>query len=359
MKKIFLLSLFCFTLVACQSTIQPATLVDIRPLASQVESLTQANADLRVANERLTQVNLALQVEVEHLKSVLRADAEAGKGANERGWLPFERYVWNHQLALLPVAPDQVTVSKWAEAGNLYASGGEAAMQEVIRDLQQQAGNLNDTLGHLREQVDNLTKERDESLQLVTAAEEKVRKAEANLQQSIQDARAAEAAAIRAEQVKRINQGAMGCGALAILLSAAAMFSPVSKLRLALLAGLMLGWSATLLGLARWLGSIWFEATLGAIWGFALVAGGVWLIRRGLKEQELHKAAAQTEAVSDYAAHVVNVLNEAEKSATVEEAATLKKLIWEPLKAQDTTGELDVMRHDLETFFARKNVKSS
>lgn len=359
MKKIFLLSISCFTLVACQSTVQPVAPVDIKPLSSQIESLAQANADLRVANERLTQANVALQAEVERLKSVLRADAEAGKKANIKGWGTVVDYIFNHMLTLLPNAADEDILAKWEEAMQAYAAGGENAMQGVVRELQLKAGELNQSLGRLQRQVDSLTKERDDALANLEKAEQKVADAATNLAKAIADAKLAEAAAIRAEQVRRINQGALLCGALAILLSAAAGFSPVSKLRLAILAGIMLGWSGTLMCIARWWGSVWVEISAGILWAAILVIGGIWLIRRGLKEQELKAAAEREKRLSDYTAGVVDILNEAEKKATPEQAAVLKDLIWKPLKELDTTGELDVIRHDLETKAAQKKVSAS
>lgn len=189
--KIIIFITIALALCGCQTT-QPQNTVDIAPLSRQIESLSGANSDLRVANERLTTANSNLLAANEQLKATLRADADAGLAANTKGWLPFEKYVWGHQLQLLPVAPDAGTTAKWTEASTLYAAGGESAMQGVVNDLTTQAGQLNTKLGELAETAKTAQAERDSAQKLADESMHRAQKAEQDLADAVSKAKADE-----------------------------------------------------------------------------------------------------------------------------------------------------------------------
>ena len=267
-------------LAACQ-TDKPAPVIDVAPLSSQIGALAQANADLRAANERLTQANVALQTENERLKSQLRSDADAGLAANEKGWLPFEGYVWRQQIARLPsVQPDASTVSKWTEASGLYAAGGESAMQGVINTLNADAKKTNETLGQLLSQTEQLTKERDAANEAATAALARVQKAEEDLSAAVEKARQDEAQAIRMEQVRFCNRWG-GFAALAALAAGISAYW-LGTIGLVLFGGMGLS-SMILFGAARFLSSPWFGWTAGAVVIVGVIAAIVLVWRKQRK----------------------------------------------------------------------------
>lgn len=299
----------------------PVAPVDIAPLSSQIGSLAQANADLRAANERLAQANEALRAENERLKSQIRADADAGLAANAKGWLPFEGYVFRQQIARLPgIQPDASTADKWTEAAGLYAAGGESAMQGVIAGLHSDAAAQSAKIGELLSKTEQLERERDEAQGAATRAQQAVQDAGAALASAVTQARRDESAAIRKEQIRRANQGGTVCGTLALLLAAAAIFSPAAKVRFAEVALFFAGASATLFAAARWLGSPWFERAVIAAWATAGAVGIVWLIRRGIAEREA-KAKAERDGI--VASVVVQALNDFYDAA---DAGTQSKL---------------------------------
>lgn len=295
-------------LAGCVTDEPPATPVDIAPLSSQIGSLAHANADLRAANERLAEANEALRAENERLKAQLRADADAGLAANAKGWLPFEGYVFRQQIARLPgIQPDASTAAKWTEAAGLYAAGGESAMQGVIDSLHSDAAVQAAKIGELSTKALQLERERDEAQGAATLAQKAVQDAGAALASAVAQARRDEASAIRKEQIRRANQGGTVCWTLALLLAAAAIFSPAAKGRFAEVALFFAGASATLFAAARWLGSPWFERAVIAAWATAGAVGIVWLIRRGIAEREA-KAKAERDGI--VASVVVQALND-------------------------------------------------
>jgi len=293
-------------LAGCVSTDPAPAAVDITPLSTQIGNLADANADLKAANARLEAANDALKEENEHLKAMLRADADAGRAANAKGWLPFERYVWDHQIALLPNAPDRPTADKWGEAAGLYEAGGESAMQGIINSLNDDAAAQNKRIGALQESIDNLTKERDDAKAAAEAALARVREAEATLAAAIEKARQDEAAAIRAEQVHKATQGGTICGTLALLFAAAAIFSPAAKLRFAGVAAFFAGAGITLFAAARWIGSTWFGWSVAAAWGIAGIVALVWMIRKGIEEREAKAKAARDGLVASVLVQKLN-----------------------------------------------------
>ena len=289
----------CLLLSGCFETVQPTPAVDLAPLSTQIGNLSSANSDLKVANERLQAANAALKAENEHLKAMLRADADAGLAANGKGWIPFEKYVWNHQITLLTVKPDVSTTDKWNEASTLYATGGEAAMQQVINGLNADAKTTNAKLGELSQNIEQLTKERDAAQKAATLAQKAVDTAQADLATAIEKGRQEAAQAIKAKQVALATSGGVGCMGLAILVSAAAFFAPTARLRLIGLAAFFIAWSLSLFGLASWLGNPWFERGIVIAWGAGIVAFIVWLIRHGAAQAEAKKKAAEVGMVAD------------------------------------------------------------
>ena len=311
-------------LAACQ-TDKPAPVIDVAPLSSQIGALAQANADLRAANERLTQANVALQTENERLKSQLRSDADAGLAANEKGWLPFEGYVWRQQIARLPsVQPDASTVSKWTEAAGLYAAGGESAMQGVINTLNADAKKTNETLGTLREQVDAMTMERDAANEAATAALARVQKAEEDLSAAVEKARQDEAQAIRMEQVRFCNRWG-GFAALAALAAGISAYW-LGTIGLVLFGGMGLS-SMILFGAARFLSSPWFGWTAGAV----VIVGVIAAIVLVWRKQEQAKASAK---LGMAVKPIITVLDEAYDKADIEHQAWMDTQIFEVLGKQ-------------------------
>lgn len=318
-------------LAGCVTDEPPATPVDIAPLSSQIGSLAQANADLRAASERLALANEALRAENERLKSQIRADADAGIAANAKGWLPFEGYVFRQQIARLPgIQPDASTADKWTEAAGLYAAGGESAMQGVIAGLHSDAAAQSAKIGELLSKTEQLERERDEAQDAAKLAQQAVQDAGAALASAVAQARRDEAEAIRKEQVRRANQGGTACGTLALLLAAAAIFSPAAKGRFAEVAIFFAGASATLFAAARWLGSPWFERAVIAAWATAGAAVIVWLIRRGIAEREAKDKAERDGLV---AAVLVQKLNDFYDSTDAETKERLDAGLFAKLAA--------------------------
>lgn len=297
-RAYFILLPFVLMLFGCV-TDDPSQTVDLTPLSAQIGNLSDANADLKVVNERLQAANAALLAENEHLKAMLRADADAGLEANGKGWLPFERYVWNHQIALLPVTPDAETACEWDKASTLYETGGETAMQQIINGLNADAKTTNAKLGELSQNIEQLTKERDAAQKAVTAAEAKVKQLEADLANAIEEGKRQMLAQIRAQQVAYANWGAVVCMSLAFLLSMAALWATGVRVKLLCMAGVSVGWSLSLAGLARWMGMLWFEITIGVVWVGIFIAFLVWLIRHGQLQAAAKKKAAEAGMVAD------------------------------------------------------------
>ena len=339
MKHILVILPFLL-LAGCQSTQSPV--VDIAPLSTQIGNLSDANADLKVANERLQSANAALQAENEHLKSMLRADADAGLAANGKGWLPFERYVWNHQIALLPVSPDTVTAEKWSEASTLYATGKEAAMQHVINGLNADAKTTNAKLGELSQNIEQLTKERDSAQEFAMLAKKAVDTAQADLSIAIEKGRHEAEQAIKAKQVSLATAGGVSCMGLAILVSAAAFFAPAARLRLIGLAAFFIAWSLSLFGLARWLGNPWFERGVIIAWGAGIVAFISWLIRRGSAQAEEKKKASDAGMVANTIIAALDTFYDTK--ATSETREDMDAKLWPALESEGPAYDAAVKR---------------
>jgi hypothetical protein len=293
-------------LAGCQ-TDQPATTVDLAPLSTQIGNLSEANSDLKVANERLKAANDALTAENARLLSMLRADADAGQSANLKGWLPFERYVWGHQLALLPdIIPDKTTADRWSEASTLYAEGGESAMQGVINTLNADAKKTNETLGTLREQVAAMTKERDEAQDTSEKALQQAEEATANLKAAVAKAKADEASQLAAEtrawEVKLVLWMGEILFVAAIALAACCFLLPVAVAifkKAAFVAGIG---CAACFAFARFLSSPWFDyawkATAGAL-AVAAIGWAAWELRQAIKRSKAAEKAADNAMVAE------------------------------------------------------------
>jgi hypothetical protein len=327
--------------------------VDIAPLSAQIGHVTEANGELQIANERLKVANSSLLAENEQLKSVLRADADAGLAANTKGWLPFEKYVWGHQIVLLPVTPDADTTAKWTEASMLYEKGGESAMLGVVNTLTQQAGVLNSELGKLKQSVEVAQSERDAAQTKADEAFQKAKDATASLEAAVAKAKSDEASRLAAEtrawQVKVANWFGAGAGMLAAGLLVASFFFAVASGMLregaAICFVLCLGGFAT----ARFAAWQYFEATIVATFVVFSAAWGSWKFHQSIKRKDAAEKAAKTAAVVPYATTLVDIINEADKKATTDQKKTLDELIFDPMKDADKIGQFDVMRHDLET----------
>ena len=341
-RRAYLIELaFGIIVLAGCRTEQPAPVVDIAPLSSQIGSLAQANSDLRAANERLQSANDSLAAENEHLKSQLRADADAGLAANSKGWLPFEGYVWQQQIARLPgVEPDAATASKWTEAAGLYAAGGESAMQGVINSLHSDATTQAEKLGELTTRIKQLTKERDAAQEAATRAQKAVHDAEDALAAAVEQARQDEARKIRDAQSAWANRWG-GYAAIGAILALIGIYWLGEG---AVVACIGLGTSSLLLfGYARLLNWPYYDWVVGGVVAIGLVAGIVYLKR--ISQQ---KKTAKT--VTPFAITLVDILNEADKTARgTEMEAVLDKLIFDKIKDADVTGQFDVIRHELET----------
>ena len=328
-------------LSGCMTDAPEVAPVDIGPLSSQIGALAQANADLRAANERLTQTNTALLAEIERLKAQLRADADAGLAANANGWLPFEGYVWRQQITRLPgVVPDAPTAAKWTEAAGLYAAGGESAMKSVIDSLQSDATAQATKLGELSNRVAQLTKERDAAQEAATLAQKAVQDAEEALAAAIEQGRLKALADIRAEQSAWANRWG-GYAAIGAILALIGIYWLGEG---AVVACVGLGVSSVLLfGYARLLNWPYYGWVVGGVVAIGVVAGIVYLRRISL-----HKKTAKT--VTPFAVTLVDIINEADKTATgTEMKAVLDELIFDKIKDADVTGQFDVIRHELET----------
>jgi hypothetical protein len=307
-RKAWLFASICTfaVLAGCVATNPAAPAVDIAPLSAQIGNLADANADLKASNARLDEANRALTAENERLKAIVRSDAQAGKMANTAGKVRFEAFVWDHLIKLLPGADDKETTDRWAAAWEAFLAGNESALQGIITDLNARSDSQSVTIGQLQRDVDNLTKERDTAAAAAESALARVKAAEATLAAAIEKARLDEAAAIRAEQVRKATQGGTVCGTLALLLAAAAIFSPAAKLRFASVAAFFLGAAFTLYAAARWLGSTWFERTVIAAWAIIGIIALVWMIRKGIEEREAKQKAARDGLVASVLVQKVN-----------------------------------------------------
>lgn len=326
---------FMLTLFGCQCPPKQQT-VDLTPLSTQIGNLSDANAGLKVTNDRLQAANTALQAENEHLKAMFRADADAGLAANGKGWLPFEKYVWKHQISLLPsVAPDAATSGKWNEASTLYAAGGESAMQGVIKDLQASAGTLNTQLGKAQEAVKAAQAERDKLQQAVDAALKRAQEAEQNLVSAVAKAKADEDARIAAEtrawQVHAANWagGALGILALAciagmIFLSAA--ISPFRKAAVVCGAGCVICFA-----FARFAASDWFMPVTLSVTGLALSGWAAWEIRAAIKRKEATKKAGEASMVANTIISALDTYYDTQ--ASTEAKADMDAKLWPALEA--------------------------
>lgn len=333
-------ALIFFTLLflaGCQTT-QPVQTVDIKPLSAQIANLSDANADLKVANERLTSANADLLAANDQLKATLRADADAGLAANAKGWLPFEKYVWGHQIQLLPIAPDAGTTAKWTEASTLYAAGGESAMQGVVNDLTTQAGQLNTKMGELTKTAEIAKAERDASQKTADEAMQRAQKAEQDLAAAVAKAKADEAARIAAEtrswQVKVVSWTGGVLFIAAISLAACCFLLPVAVSmfkKSAFVAGIG---CVACFALARFLSSPWFDAAWKATAGTLFVAGlcwAAWEIRQAIKRSKAEKLAATNEMA---VRPIISTLDTAYDSADAVHQAWMDANIFEQLGKQ-------------------------
>jgi len=333
--RYFILSAFgIITLAGCQTT-QPVHTVDLAPLSAQIENLSTANADLKVANERLTVANADLLTANEQLKATLRADADAGLAANAKGWLPFEKYVWGHQIQLLPVGPDEETSAKWLEASTLYSAGGESAMQGVVNDLTEQAGQLNTKLGELSKAAETAQIERDTAQKAAGEAMQRAQKAEGDLADAVAKAKADKdgefAEKVRAWQVNAANWFGGGLFAAALACVAAAFLLPVSSKMLKEAAAMAFALCVGCFAFARFLGWPLFLPVVG---GAYLVAGAgwfAWKVRSGMREAAAKKAAATNDlAVKP----IISTLDTAYDAADADHQAWMDVQIFEQLGKQ-------------------------
>ena len=313
MRYYTLASFALITLAGCQ-TEQPAPVVDLAPLSTQIGNLSSANSDLAAANARLKAANEALAAENARLLAMLRADADAGRAANAKGWVPFERYVWGHQIALLPgIVPDKATSDRWSEASNLYAAGGESAMQGVIDTLNADAAKTNETLGTLREQVDALTKERDTANEATKRALERVQEAEQSLAAAVEQTRRDEAARIAREtrewQIHAANWAGGGLFVAALGLAAAAWFIPVSKKMFGEGAIVAMALCVGCFAFARLLGNPLFLPVACGVYGIGFLGFLAWKVRSGIREREAEESAkAAVEKADRYTAWGASVV---------------------------------------------------
>jgi outer membrane murein-binding lipoprotein Lpp len=340
-------------LAGCQ-TDQPATTVDLAPLSTQIGNLSSANTDLAAANARLSAANEALASENARLLSMLRADADAGRSANVKGWLPFERYVWEHQIALLPgLVPDKATADRWNEASTLYAAGGESAMQGIITSLQVDATAQAAKLGELLSKTEQLTRERDAANEAAAAALARVQQAEQDLVNAVAKAKADKdaefAAKVKAWQVNAANWAGAGLGTLALAFAAGAFLLSAASKKLGEAAIVSILLCIGCFAFARFLGWPWFLPVVGGAYAVAGAVWAAWKVRSGMREKAAVEEAAKAATFVPYATMLVDVINEADKNATVAERPILDKLLFDPLKAADKTGQFDVLRHELET----------
>ena len=288
-------------------TEKSTSVVDLTPLSYQIGSLSTVNSELTVANERLKAANEALDAENARLLSMLRADVDAGLSANSDGWLPFERYVWGHQLALLPdIVPDKATAGRWDEASTLYAAGGESAMHGVINTLNADAKKTNETLGQLLSQTEQLTKERDAANEAATAALERVQKAEQSLAAAVEQARQDKANEIRAEQVAFCNRWG-GFAALAALAAGISAYW-LGTIGLVLFGGLGLS-SLILFGAARFLSSPWFGWTAGAVVIGGVIAAIVLVWRKQREAEEADNVKLIADRYAEFGKDVVPLID--------------------------------------------------
>ena len=293
MKHILVILPFLL-LAGCQSTQSPV--VDIAPLSTQIGNLSDANADLKVANERLHEANDGLTKENAHLLSQLRADSDAGLSANEKGWLPFEGYVWRQQIARLPsVQPDASTVSKWTEAAGLYAAGGESAMQGVIDSLHSDATAQATKLGELSTRIADLTLERDAAQKAADEAMQRAQKVEQDIAAAVANAVADEDARIAAEtrawQVRAANWFGGGLLAATLACAAAAFLLPVSSKMFKEAAAVAFALCVGCFAFARFLSWPWFLPVVGGAYAVIGAIWWAWKIRTGIREREEAKVA--------------------------------------------------------------------
>lgn len=336
-------------LAGCQTdqpSIQP---VDLSPLSTQIGTLASANSDLRSANEKLQAANAALSAENEHLKAMLRADADAGLAANSKGWLPFERYVWNHQIMLLPVAPDAQTVDKWGEASTIYSAGGESAMQRVIDGLNADAKTTNAMIGELSQRIEQLTKERGAAQAVADAALKRARDATDAIAAAVADATAGERARLEAEtrawQARSANWLGGSLGVFALVCIAGMIFFPEAA-KLFRKAGIIAGvGSVALLALARFLSSPWFDAA----WKVTLAAGaaggiawGLLELRSAIKRAREAKKAGEVAMVADTV--ILRLDTYYDNEASPEAKADMDEKLWPALQREGPAYDAAVKR---------------
>jgi hypothetical protein len=283
------LIIFALLCAGCQTT-QPAA-VNLAPLSDKIADMANANADLSLANERLNSANESLQKENTRLLSTLKADVDAGMHANSQGWLSLERAVWDHQLLLLPDAPDLATQAKWIEAAKLYSAGGESAMHGVVSELHSDAKAQASKIGELLSVAEQLEVELDAANEAASLAVEALQRQEEESSSLVEQARQSEREAVRHAQVEAANKGGVACGVLAIALLSAAVFSPAAKSHFMRGAALSASVSVSLFAAARWLGSPWFEWSIGGSWIVAGLAWIAWRIRDGLHTEPMQVAA--------------------------------------------------------------------
>jgi hypothetical protein len=338
-----------FPLIAlsgCQTT-QPVT-VDIAPLSSQIERLTEANLKLDRLNHDLDLANGQLREANGRLLAQIRADAEAGQTANGKGWLAFEGYVWGQQILRLPdIIADAPTEARWAEAATLYQAGGESAMQGVIADLQGDAAETNQTLGELRESIKSITAQRDaanEAASQATIELERVRGETASL---VEQARAAERAQLEAENIRRQQWVLNGAAALCVLVSLASL---AAKFWLKMDTGMLsvalgLVGAPACLALGQATGKSWFLPVACTVAGVVVIAAGLAVVRGSTAVRTAKAAQTQLELTMSTMTKIVRRLDTCyeDTSTTLQSlmdktparpAMTLSDLIDEQVLAQ-------------------------
>jgi len=100
---------------------------------------------------------------------------------------------------------------------------------------------------------------------------------------------------------------------------------------------------------ARLLGNPLFLPVACGAYGVGFLGLVAWKVRAGMREKAAAEEAVKAATFVPYATMLVDIINEADKNATVDERPILNKLLFDPLKSADKTGQFDVLRHELET----------
>jgi hypothetical protein len=291
----------------------------------------------------------------------LKVNVVSASGAVDEDNKPVARGELSVAAArLIDVKPDPQELVDAALRKQLVAEGrmteAQSAYGLAVSDASAKAaeiGKLNEALSVARQEASNARRVAQDAVQHVADAL-------ADVDRQIKDAVTQEdariASATRAWQVNAANWAGGICGGFTLVCLAGVFILPVTASlfkRGAAISGML---CLACFGFARFVASSWFMPVIIFTLGLSVIFWVIYEFRLSFHKNEANVASVKAKAVVTYAAKLVDVINEVDKTATAEDKPGIKKL-FERIKTTSSAND-DIIRHDLETFHATSLAQS-